>query len=81
MLYIESIKDYVQIHFINDTLTLKYGITAFEKLLDDRFVRIHRSYLVNADKITAFTKNDVEIGNIEIPIGDLYKQEALEKLN
>lgn len=72
--YIESLKDYVKIHFKSDTLTVKYGISAFEKELDSRFVRIHRSYIVNKDKVTAFTKNDVEIGDVEIPIGRNYKE-------
>jgi len=81
VLYIESIKDYVEVHLHNDTLTLKYGITAFEKLLDNRFVRVHRSYLVNKDHVTAYTKNDIEIGTIEIPIGDFYKEMALKRLD
>ncbi|MGK0412877.1 MAG: two-component system LytT family response regulator, partial [Polaribacter sp.] len=40
----------------------------------------HRSYIVNKQKVTAYTKQDVEIGEIEIPIGDLYKESALKKL-
>lgn len=80
VLYIESIKDYVEVHLRDDTLNLKYGITAFEKLLDNRFVRVHRSYLVNKDHVSAYTKNDIEIGNIEIPIGDYYKEMTLKSL-
>ena len=72
--YIESIKDYVKIHFSETNIVVKHGLTALEKKLDDRFVRVHRSYLVNRHKITAFTKKDVEIGRIEIPIGELYKE-------
>ena len=72
--YIESLKDYVRIHLKTDTLTVKYGISAFEKELDDRFIRVHRSYIVNKDKVTAFTKNDIEIENVEIPIGRNYKE-------
>ena len=76
----ESVKDYVTVHLIGSKLTIKSGISAFEKLLDDRFIRIHRSFLVNRDKVTAFTKNDIEIGEIEIPIGEYYKESALSKL-
>ena len=72
--YIESLKDYVRIHLKTDTLTVKYGISAFEKELDDRFIRVHRSYIVNKDKVTAFTKNDIEIENVEIPIGRNYRE-------
>ena len=61
VLYVESVKDYVHVHMANDKLILKYSISAFEELLDSRFVRVHRSYLVNKDKVTAFTKTDIEI--------------------
>ena len=80
ILYIESIKDYIKIHTTNERLVIKHGISAFEDRLDDRFVRVHRSYIVNSNKVTAFTKQDIEIGKIEIPIGDMYKKIALERL-
>jgi len=80
ILYIESIKDYIKIHTTDANLIIKHGISAFEDKLDDRFLRVHRSYIVNSQKVTAYTKQDIEIGDIEIPIGDLYKKSALEKL-
>lgn len=82
VIYVESIKDYIKIHQKKkSTLVIKYGITAFSKKLDNRFVRVHRSYIVNKEKVTAFTKQDIEIDNIEIPIGDFYKVEVLSKIN
>lgn len=80
ILYIESIKDYIKIHTVDSKLVIKHGISAFEEKLDHRFLRVHRSYIVNSHKVTAYTKQDIEIGNIEIPIGDLYKKSALDKL-
>ncbi|WP_439133055.1 hypothetical protein [Polaribacter sp.] len=41
---------------------------------------MHRSYIVNKQKVTAYTKQDIEIGEIEIPIGDLYRKNTLEIL-
>lgn len=73
ILFIESVKNYIKIKTQTNTHIIKYGISSFEEILDNRFLRIHRSYIVNKDKITAFTKNDVEIGKIEIPIGNSYK--------
>ncbi len=73
VLYIESLKDYIKIHFNDETLTIKESISNFEKRIDNRFVRIHRSYIVNKTKITAYTKHDLEINKIEIPIGNSYK--------
>jgi DNA-binding LytR/AlgR family response regulator len=80
ILYVESIKDYINIHTTSSKLTIKHGISAFEDKLDDRFIRAHRSYIVNKQKVTAYTKQDIEIGEIEIPIGDLYKKSALDNL-
>lgn len=81
ILYIESLKDYIKIHLSDKKLVFKHGITSFEQKLNKYFIRIHRSYIVNSEKISAYTKNDVEIGNIEIPIGEFYKKTTLEKLN
>jgi DNA-binding LytR/AlgR family response regulator len=80
ILYVESIKDYINIHTINSKLTIKHGISAFEDKLDNRFIRVHRSYIINKQKVTAYTKQDIEIGKIEIPIGDLYKKSALDNM-
>lgn len=74
ILYIESLKDYIKIHLSDENHMTKFSISAFDKLLDTRFVRVHRSFIVNRDKIAAFSKHDIEIGEIEIPIGNNYKQ-------
>jgi DNA-binding LytR/AlgR family response regulator len=80
ILYVESIKDYIRIHLSDRTIVTKDKISEFEQKLSSDFLRTHRSYIVNADKITAYTVNDIEIGNIEIPIGISYKKQLLEKL-
>ncbi len=69
ILYIESLKDYIKIHLANKTHTVKYSITAFHALLAQNFIRVHRSYIVNADRVSAFSKQGVEIEDINIPIG------------
>ena len=81
VLYIESFKDYVIIHQSDsDPLRIKQPLSSVESMLPKhQFLRIHRSYIVSLDKITAFTKTDVEIGKIELPIGRSYS-ESLNKL-
>lgn len=71
--YIESLKDYVQIVTQEERHVVKHSLTSLLDLLDKRFMRIHRSFVVNIDKITAYTKQDVEIGSKELPIGELYR--------
>ena len=79
--YIESLKDYSRIVRIEDKpLIVKKPISSLEQQLPaPRFLRIHRSFIVAIDKITAFTQNDIEIGDQEIPIGKLYRHQ-LSKL-
>lgn len=78
--HIESIKDYIRIHTHAENIVTKETISNFEKKLPNTFLRIHRSYIVNTQKVTAFTKVDVELHKIEIPIGASYKNEVLKLL-
>lgn len=80
ILYIESVKDYIKIHLTDTNHLIKHSLSGFEKLLDNRFIRSHRSYIINTDKITAYTKHDIEIENFEIPIGDNYKESIIKLL-
>ncbi len=73
ILCVESVRDYIKIKTESGNHIVKYSLTAFIENLDNNFIRTHRSYVVNIKKITAYTKNDVEIGKIEIPIGERYK--------
>lgn len=77
ILYIESVKDYVRLHFEDKNLVIKTTLTDFEKELpSNQFLRVHRSYIVNLTQVTAHTSKDIEIGRIEIPIGVSYKQQV-----
>ena len=80
ILYVESVKDYIHIHTIDQTIITKEKISEFELKLPHHFLRIHRSFIVNVDHITAFTSLDVEIGTKEIPIGKSYKSTVSDRL-
>ena len=85
ILYIESLKDYVKIHTLdNKRIVSKYKMNDMEALLSNaNFLRVHRSYIINTQKISAFTVNDIDVNSTEIPIGASYKSKVisfLEKL-
>ena len=80
VLYIESFKDYVVFHTKTETIRTKENIGNLQKKLGENFLRIHRSYLVSKNAITAFTKQDIEINKIEIPIGSSYKKGVFQFL-
>jgi len=73
ILFIESLKDYIKIHTIDKTIVTQVPISTIEQRLPDNFLRIHRSFIVAKDKITAYTQHDLEIGKFQIPIGRNYK--------
>ncbi len=73
-LYAESSKDYVHVHTTSQLITSKYKISELEKELEGKgFLRIHRSFIVNLQQVTAFSAGAVEIGKNELPIGDSYR--------
>jgi DNA-binding LytR/AlgR family response regulator len=78
ILYVESLKDYVRIHLSDQKVMTKDTIGNFLKKLPSQFLRIHRSFLINTTKVTAFTSMDVEIGTKEIPIGASYKNDTIQ---
>ncbi|MCK5103429.1 MAG: response regulator transcription factor [Cyclobacteriaceae bacterium] len=82
ILFVEALADYVIIqteakkHIVHFTMK---GIA--NRLPDDEFVRTHRSYIVNLDKIEALEDNSLLIGEKYIPIGASYKDALLNRLN
>jgi DNA-binding LytR/AlgR family response regulator len=77
--YVEGMKDYVKI-FIEGAsrpVITKMSLKSMEeRLAGHRFVRIHKSYLVSADKITAIKRDLVCIGSKELPVSETYKQQV-----
>ena len=79
IIYIESIKDYVKVFTTNSTIITRQTISSVEAMLsENKFFRIHRSYIVSLDKIKSFSAEMVSIGNMELPIGRLYRNGFLQ---
>jgi DNA-binding LytR/AlgR family response regulator len=82
ILFIESLRDYIEVHTSKGKLIIKQPISEIENILSEKnFLRIHRSYLINVEKISAFTSTDVEIDEKELPIGSSYRQQVSSILN
>jgi len=82
IVYIESWKDYVKLFLANNkNLLVKQTISAMENLLSEhKFLRIHRSYMVSLNKISGYNGVSIQLETTEIPIGRLYKQAVMERL-
>ena len=82
--YIEGLKDYVKIyteqspHPILSLMNMK----AIEQMLPtSRFIRVHRSFIVQKSKIREIERNRIVFDDVYIPIGDSYKQAFLDFIN
>jgi two-component system, LytTR family, response regulator LytT len=81
ILWIESLKDYVRIHTVSGPLVSYLRISYLEeKLPPDRFIRIHKSFIVALNHIQAVSATYIRINNQEIPIGRIYKAKLEEVL-
>ncbi len=78
ILFIESLKDYIKIHTTGKTIITQVPISTIEQRLPDNFLRVHRSFIIAKDKITAYTQHDLEIERLQIPIGRNYKTVVLK---
>ncbi|MGB1308423.1 MAG: LytR/AlgR family response regulator transcription factor [Oceanihabitans sp.] len=76
--YVESYSDYIKIHLENETIVTRETISAIEgKLPTNRFIRIHRSYIISLKYISSFTNEHVLIKEKALPISRSYKKEVL----
>ena len=82
ILYVEALADYVIIQTDNKKHIVHFTMKGIaSRLPDDNFVRTHRSYIVNLDRIEALEDNSILIGEKYIPIGASYKEAFLDLLN
>ncbi|MBV5281312.1 MAG: response regulator transcription factor [Paludibacter sp.] len=81
ILYIEGLKDYLKIYLEGETEPVVSHITmkAMEEMLPDSdFMRIHRSFIIQKDKIKVVEHNRIVFGKTYIPVSDSYK-DAFQK--
>lgn len=78
ILYVESMQNYVKLHFKDKTLTIYQTMISLEEMLPkDAFFRIHKSYLVNILHIDLITGNKLLIDSHELPISRQRKEDLL----
>jgi DNA-binding LytR/AlgR family response regulator len=82
ILWIEALGDYITIHTKDNRYVLHVTLKSVEsKLPANKFVRVHRSYIVNIDNIRTIEDTTIFINEISIPIGALYKESFIKRLN
>ena len=83
ILYIESIKDYVNIKTKDEEFIVLDTLKSMEeKLPDSIFCRVHKSYILNRNFIKSFGSKTILLTNlIEIPLGESYRMRFLKELS
>lgn len=81
ILYIESLKDYIRIYTTQERVITKETTSDFEERLPtDSFLRIHRSFIVNMDRIEMVSHDEITLKKHTLPVGRSYKDEVRQKL-
>ena len=81
ILYIESLKDYIKVITRLGDYVVHKSLTAIsEELPQSNFIRIHRSYTISINKISAIEGNTIEIASRKIPIGRNYLKITRERI-
>ena len=77
--WIEGLRDYLKIHLrsAGKPLLVRASLKSIESELPaGKFIRIHKSYILSLDSITAIRKNSVFIKESEFPVGETYREEV-----
>lgn len=82
ILWVEALGDYVTVHTREHRFIIHVTLKSVEeKLPTNKFVRVHRSYIVHIDNIKTVEDTTIFINDISIPIGALYKENFIKRLN
>jgi DNA-binding LytR/AlgR family response regulator len=86
IMYIEALENYVIVNTFNEKFTIHFTMKAIEDRLPmKKFKRVHRSFIININRIKGIEDNSIliktEEGNKLIPIGKSYKDKLLSEIN
>jgi DNA-binding LytR/AlgR family response regulator len=81
VLYIEAMQNYCVIHVPNQKFICYITLSAvLEKLPANRFLKVHKSFIVAIDKIKTIHHNEIVVGNVSIPVSRTLKQELMNRV-
>jgi two-component system, LytTR family, response regulator LytT len=80
IVYIESLSDYIRIHTRKDQIVSKEKISNLASRLPDIFIRIHRSYIINKDRIKNISYDEILVDDVGLTVGRSYRKAVKEAL-
>lgn len=79
--YIESSSGYVTFYNIKKNILVNGTLKRVEEKLDNKqFIRVHRSYIINLNRISGYGNDFIEIDSTKVPLSRLYKKEVVDIL-
>lgn len=82
IIFIESQRNYIKIQTAEKEYICYQSISNFETLLPpDKFIRVHRSFIVSKEKISVLSASEIECGRYKIPTGGQYRDKVLKIVN
>jgi DNA-binding LytR/AlgR family response regulator len=82
ILWIEALGDYITVHTKEQRFILHATLKSIEnKLPADKFIRVHRSYIVQMDNVKLVEDTTIYINDVSIPVGAMYKENFIKHLN
>ena len=78
--YVEAFGDYVKVHTMNGVITTHSTFSNFISKLPSYFLRVHKSFSINLQKMEQLSGNQIQVGTYKIPIGQTYKSTVLKAI-
>ncbi len=81
IMFVAACGDYVKVVTAEGSILVHETLqNMFDQLNDSRFLRVHKSYIISVDKIEYVEGNRLKIGNENIPVGQVYREEFQQRL-
>ncbi len=80
IIYLEAMENYIQFHNTDKKRLTKMTMIHAESILPESFVRIHKSYIINENHVTAIEANTIKMGDVKLPVSRKYKALVMKRL-
>jgi len=80
ILYIEGLKEYVKVVTENGQMITLAALKSLEGELKHPFLRVHKSFIINKDKVSSYSSSQIVIQGTNIPIGKMYQEIVLKEM-
>lgn len=81
ILYVEAFDNYAKVFTARQSYIISHTLKQVEENLSSKsFLRVHRSYIVNFEKVTSINETNICLGLVKIPLAQSYRQELMERI-